>query len=170
VSAGLAGSWVAQIAHPVASGGATFTDYLTGWGTIALAVATFAAVLVSLRQAGADRRRALADRDRHWLAQARLVLTGTPRTTRKSTGSPRSVMFGFQNGGDQPVIDIHSEAWEASAALTSSQHGPSNGRFCFQAVIGSVGGSQRPTRTTTALSPSTPGGTGGPTPMAANGA
>jgi hypothetical protein len=101
----------------LASSGASFTDYLTGWGTIALAVATFAAVIVTLRQAGADRRRLETERDRHWRAQARLVLMDMPGVQIESTRLSHNLVFGFRNCGEQSVMDVHSEAWEGTAVL-----------------------------------------------------
>jgi hypothetical protein len=109
----------AGLAHTVVSAapsGTSFTDYLIGWGTTALAAATFTAVAVSIRQESNRRNRETAERDRHWRAQARLVLTDMPGPMPTDPGGYQLV-FRLQNYGNQPVLDAHAEAWAASAPL-----------------------------------------------------
>jgi hypothetical protein len=109
-----------------ASGGPSLTDYLTGWGTIALALVTVITVLVALQTAKTDRRRDDKRRDEieerarkekyaRQLAQARLVITDIPEI---STALPigknlnqYKVQFPFVNYGDRPVIEIEAEVW-----------------------------------------------------------
>jgi hypothetical protein len=112
-----------MLIHPVislASGDATFTDYLTGWGTTGLAVATFTAVFVTIWLARADRRRAHEEQKERQLAQARLILTATPGTQtaeRGEDGYHHDLTFWFQNYGDRPVMDVQAEAWAVSDPL-----------------------------------------------------
>jgi hypothetical protein len=108
------------------------TDYLTGWGTIALAVVTFLTVYVTVRMARTDRRRDNARRaeDREeaknqtyarQLAQARLVITGAPEISPPSllgnNWNRYEVHFSFANYGDRPVIGIEADVWVEGAPL-----------------------------------------------------
>jgi hypothetical protein len=94
-----------------APSGTSFTDYLIGWGTAALAAATCTAVIVSIRQETSRRNRADAEHDERWLAQGRLVLIDLPGVRPLDRGgSERVLVFRIQNYGEQPVIDVHAEA------------------------------------------------------------
>jgi len=104
------------------SSSATFTDYLTGWGTIALAVATFTAVAISIRLARTDRNSAQAERNEHLRAQARLVIISGPGQPVDDQGRlPDPERVGddyvhrfnvlFANHGDRPVLDVWVELW-----------------------------------------------------------
>ncbi len=98
---------------------ATFTDYLTGWGTISLAAATFTAVVVSIWLARADRRRADRERDDRQRAQARLIRASAPtapETERTETGYHHVFTFPFANYSDRPVMEVHLEAWAGPGA------------------------------------------------------
>jgi hypothetical protein len=108
------------------SGGPSLTDYLTGWGTIALALITVGTVLMALRTTKIDRRRdderraeieerAREERYARQLAQARLVIIGAPEISATSPVrkdlNQHKVQFSFVNYGDQPVIGIEAEVW-----------------------------------------------------------
>jgi hypothetical protein len=119
---------------PIASAASRpgFTDYLTGWGTIALAVVTVFALLVTVYTAWVDRRRddkkRKEDREHEWqrelqrrLAQARLVLIGAPDISPRHAlhGDLHShrVSFSVENKGGRPVIGIEAEVWAGAAPL-----------------------------------------------------
>lgn len=96
----------------IASGGATFTDYLTGWGSISLAAATFITLGVTIYFATAERRRAHTERDERQLAQARMIITNGPNTM-----YPYVLIFQFANHGDRPVLGIVVEVWVGADPL-----------------------------------------------------
>jgi hypothetical protein len=108
------------------------TDYLTGWGTIALAVVTVLLVYVTVRTAITDRRRddkrRAEDREEtrnqayaRQLAQARLVITGAPEISSQpaleNSLNSYELQFSFANYGDRPVIGIEAEVWVEGAPL-----------------------------------------------------
>lgn len=116
----------------------SLTDYLTGWGTISLAVVTVVTTLVTLYLAGTDRRRddklrkadrdeandrAQAERLARQLAQARLVIVSAPEISKMSS-MDRSlyryeVRFPIVNYGDRPIIGIEAEVWLEGVPLGS---------------------------------------------------
>jgi hypothetical protein len=103
-----------------ALGGSTFTDYLTGWGTITLAVVTLITLGATIYFATAERRRAHKERHDRQLAQARLVLTDNPggQLIGIFGGLYRyEIRFPFANHGDRPVIDIEAEVWTGTDQL-----------------------------------------------------
>lgn len=112
--------------------GPGLTDYLTGWGTIALAAVTVFALLVTVYTARVDRRRddkkREEDREREWqrewqrrLAQARLMLIGAPDIS--SQHDPHEnlhnhqVTFSVENKGGRPVLGIEAEVWADATPL-----------------------------------------------------
>lgn len=114
------------------NGGPGLTDYLTGWGTIALAVVTVLAVWVTVHTARTDRRRddmrRADDREdakkrayARQLAQARLVVTSAPEISKaphlESNGNSYQAQFQVANYGDRPVMGIEAEVWVEAAAL-----------------------------------------------------
>lgn len=113
-------------------GGPGITDYLTGWGTIALAAVTVLAIWVTVRTARTDRRRddtrRQEDRDEaksqahaRQLAQARLVIISGPEVSPPSpledNWNSYEVHFPFFNYGERPVIGIGAEVWVEGTPL-----------------------------------------------------
>lgn len=111
----------ADSCHRPFLGASTSTDDLTGPATIALAVVTFITLLATIYFATAKRRRARKERDDRQLAQARLVLTGTPGETKAAVkdGSDyrHELNFQFGNYGDRAIMDIQAEVWAGTAPL-----------------------------------------------------
>jgi hypothetical protein len=118
---------------PVIPDGPGLTDYLTGWGTIALAVVTVFAIGVTLRTTRTDRRRdderrkedredAIKRAYDRQLAQARLVIIGELEISSASPlGDGRNsydIRFPVVNYGDRPVIGIQVEIWVDGTPLT----------------------------------------------------
>ena len=115
-----------------APGGSSLTDYLTGWGTIGLALVTVLAIWVTVRTARTDRRRddtrRKEDREEaksraydRQLAQARLIITDAPEISPASPLeddlSSFTVQFPFFNYSDRPVIGIETEVWVEGTPL-----------------------------------------------------
>jgi hypothetical protein len=107
---------------PVDSG-ATLTDSLTGWGTIALAVVTFFTVLVTIHIANTDRRRddKLREQEKRHRqkAQARLVIVEAP-SPGLSLGEDENrygLYFTIANHSQQPVMGVEAEVWMGAATL-----------------------------------------------------
>jgi hypothetical protein len=114
-----------------AASGTTLTDYLTGWGTLALAVVTVAAVIVTVLTAITDRRRddkrrtedrdeaenrVREEREYRQKAQARLVITSPPELASvRDSLNRRGIQFEFVNHGDRPVMGIEAEVWLGAA-------------------------------------------------------
>jgi hypothetical protein len=114
--------------------GTSLTDSLTGWGTIALAIVTFLAVIVTMRTARTDRLRdderraqdrAEAERrvqeERHYrrTAQARLILIVAPPETPiiREAMNRHIVRFTLANYSDRPVMGIEAQVWAGVAPL-----------------------------------------------------
>jgi hypothetical protein len=116
--------------------GPGLTDYLTGWGTIALAVVTVATILVAVTAARTDRRRddakrredrdeaeqrRLRERVARQLVQARLVDVARPtiRVVQAGARSRRGyvVSFSLSNYGHSPVVAITAEIWLDGVSL-----------------------------------------------------
>jgi hypothetical protein len=98
------------------------TDYLTGWGTIALAVVTVTAIIVTVVTAITDRRKderhRSEERQYHQSAQARLVITSPPEVSPvKDSLNRHGIQFEFVNHGDRPVMGIEAEVWLGAAPL-----------------------------------------------------
>lgn len=90
------------------------TDNLTGWATIALAAITLLTLLATMDFATAERRRGARTQASRRLAQARLIITGTPGSIPTPSSDDRyhsKLTFQFDNHSDRPVLDVHVEAW-----------------------------------------------------------
>jgi hypothetical protein len=90
------------------------TDNLTGWATVGLAAVTLLTLLATIYFATAERRKAAKEKADRQLAQARLIITGTPggqSTGHQDDGYHHNLTFQFINYSERPVLDAHVEAW-----------------------------------------------------------